>query len=161
MLKLPQNLKFKKYCKKFNFVNKRVFDRRVSNIFLYSSCGLVAKEGGNLTAEHFKTCLKILNKVVKLKKSTIQRVFSSLYLRAPLTKKSVGSRMGRGKGTVNIWVFPVKPGRVLFQIQNVKHIKKSYLALKKIQPKLPMLTHIILRKPQCRAYFQKQIKIIR
>ena len=43
------------------------------------------------------------------------RVFPAL----PVTKKPLEVRMGGGKGSPEEWVCPVKPGRVLFELEGV------------------------------------------
>ena len=34
----------------------------------------------------------------------------------PVTRKAAETRMGKGKGAVDHWVAPVKPGRIIFEI---------------------------------------------
>jgi large subunit ribosomal protein L16 len=38
----------------------------------------------------------------------------------PLTKKPAETRMGKGKGSPELWVAVVKPGRVLFEMEGVE-----------------------------------------
>ena len=44
------------------------------------------------------------------------KVWIRLFPYKPITKKPLEVRMGKGKGNVEGWVAPVKPGRVLFEI---------------------------------------------
>jgi large subunit ribosomal protein L16 len=37
----------------------------------------------------------------------------------PLTKKPAETRMGKGKGSPEVWVAVIKPGRVLFEMEGV------------------------------------------
>jgi large subunit ribosomal protein L16 len=37
----------------------------------------------------------------------------------PLTKKPAETRMGKGKGSPEMWVAVVKPGRILFEMEGV------------------------------------------
>jgi len=37
----------------------------------------------------------------------------------PVTKKPIETRMGKGKGTPELWVAVVKPGNVLFEVGGV------------------------------------------
>jgi large subunit ribosomal protein L16 len=37
----------------------------------------------------------------------------------PITKKPAETRMGKGKGSPEMWVAVVKPGRVMFEIEGV------------------------------------------
>jgi len=44
------------------------------------------------------------------------KVWIRLFPYKPITKKPLEVRMGKGKGNVEGWVAPVKPGRVLFEV---------------------------------------------
>ena len=37
----------------------------------------------------------------------------------PLTKKPAETRMGKGKGSPEVWVAVIKPGRMLFEMEGV------------------------------------------
>jgi large subunit ribosomal protein L16 len=48
----------------------------------------------------------------------------------PLTKKPAETRMGKGKGSPELWVAVVKPGRILFEMEGVtKEVAKEALRL--------------------------------
>ncbi len=51
--------------------------------------------------------------------------------------------MGKGKGSVHSWVFPVGPGRILFEIQGSfpKSLAKDVLTSASL--KLPLLTKFV------------------
>jgi len=55
----------------------------------------------------------------------------------PETIKSQGSRMGKGKGAVDDFYFPVKAGRVIFELINVDLIN-AQRCLELIKPKIPV-----------------------
>lgn len=60
----------------------------------------------------------------------------------PVTKKGVEVPMGGGKGAVDHYVFPVKPGRIIFELEGVKEaIAKE--ALKTAANKLPVKTKFV------------------
>ena len=62
----------------------------------------------------------------------------------PVTKKPAEVRMGSGKGSVELWVARVKPGRILFEIGGVNpQIAKEALELG--AAKLPIKTRIVTR----------------
>jgi large subunit ribosomal protein L16 len=144
-LNVPQNLKYKKYSKKFSF--KKGCELKSSLLFFGSSCGLVAKESGSLTFPQLKTCFSILNKHIKTRRKDRKKLHCSVIIRSPLTEKPLGARMGRGKGSVSKWICFVRKGRMLFQFNNVKRVRFAVLALRKIAYKLPILTRIVLKQP--------------
>jgi large subunit ribosomal protein L16 len=52
--------------------------------------------------------------------------------------------MGKGKGSVDHYVFPVKPGRILFELDGVSY-QKVKEAFRLANSKLPIKTSIIQR----------------
>ena len=47
------------------------------------------------------------------------KVWIKIFPDKPITAKPIGTRMGKGKGSVERWVARVKPGRVMFEIAGV------------------------------------------
>ena len=47
------------------------------------------------------------------------KVWIKIFPDKPITRKPAETRMGKGKGAVEFWVAPVKPGRVMFEIAGV------------------------------------------
>lgn len=73
----------------------------------------------------------------------------SLWLRIfpdkPITKKPLEVRMGKGKGNVEYWVAPVKPGRMILEIGGVsQEVAKE--ALRLAAQKLPVRTKFIVAR---------------
>lgn len=62
----------------------------------------------------------------------------------PITKKSIGSRMGKGVGSIKYYISNIKKGRILLELQTLMS-KELYLLLKKISFKLPVKTCILFR----------------
>jgi large subunit ribosomal protein L16 len=60
----------------------------------------------------------------------------------PVTKKPVGSRMGKGKGIVKFWIAPIKKGQILFEICGVSDFKAQKL-FEKAGSKLPLKTKLV------------------
>ena len=50
--------------------------------------------------------------------------------------------MGGGKGSVEFYVFPIKPGRIIFELEGVKE-EVAREALEKAADKLPVKTKFI------------------
>lgn len=62
----------------------------------------------------------------------------------PVTSKGTEVPMGGGKGSVDHYVFPIKPGRILFELGGVTE-EQARTALKKASHKLPIKTKFIKR----------------
>ena len=73
------------------------------------------------------------------------QVWIRIFPDKPITKKPADVRMGKGKGDPYKWVFPAKPGRILFEIEGVSYdIAKEALRLG--AQKLPTTTKFIVRR---------------
>lgn len=62
----------------------------------------------------------------------------------PVTTKGTEVPMGGGKGSVDHYVFPVKPGRILFELGGITE-EQARAALKKASYKLPIKTKFVKR----------------
>ncbi|MBQ9163193.1 MAG: 50S ribosomal protein L16 [Bacteroidaceae bacterium] len=73
------------------------------------------------------------------------QVWIRIFPDKPITKKPADVRMGKGKGDPYKYVFPAKPGRVLFEVEGVSYeIAKEALRLG--AQKLPTTTKFIVRR---------------
>lgn len=62
----------------------------------------------------------------------------------PVTKKGTEVPMGGGKGSVDHYVFPIKPGRIIFELDGIKE-EIAREAFEKAADKLPIETKFIRR----------------
>jgi len=62
----------------------------------------------------------------------------------PVTKKGSEVPMGGGKGSVDHYAFPVKPGRMIFEVDGLKE-DVAREALHKAAAKLPVKTRFVKR----------------
>ena len=73
------------------------------------------------------------------------QVWIRIFPDKPITKKPADVRMGKGKGDPYQYVFPAKPGRILFEIEGVSYdIAKEALRLG--AQKLPTTTKFVVRR---------------
>src|SRR6202030_1261746 len=72
------------------------------------------------------------------------RVWIRIFPDVPVSKKPAEVRMGSGKGTPELWVARVKPGRVLFEIDGVT-VQTAKEALTLAAAKLPIKTRFVAR----------------
>ena len=62
----------------------------------------------------------------------------------PVTQKGVEVPMGGGKGAVDHYVFPIKPGRIIFELAGIEE-DKAREAFRKAADKLPIKAKFIKR----------------
>lgn len=70
------------------------------------------------------------------------KLWIRIFPQKPVTKKGVEVPMGGGKGAVDHYVFPIKPGRIIFELEGVKETVAKE-ALKTAADKLPVKTKFI------------------
>ncbi len=68
----------------------------------------------------------------------------------PLTKKPAEVRMGKGKGSPELWVAPIKPGRILFEAEGVP-LEVAKEAMRLAAQKLPVKTKFVVRRDYVEA----------
>jgi len=62
----------------------------------------------------------------------------------PVTKKGTEVPMGGGKGSVDHYVFPIRPGRIIFELEGIPE-EKAREAFRKATDKLPIKTKFVKR----------------
>ena len=73
------------------------------------------------------------------------QVWIHIFPDKPITKKPADVRMGKGKGDPYQYVFPAKPGRILFEVEGVP-FEVAKEALRLGAQKLPTTTKFIVRR---------------
>ena len=102
--------------------------------------GLQAQEPGWVTARQIEAARVALTRHIKRGGKVWIRIFPD----KPVTKKPAETRMGKGKGSPELWVAVVKPGRVLFEISGVQEdVAREAFAL--ASTKLPVTTKFLAR----------------
>ena len=119
--------------------NLKGFSRGGNRLHL-GEYGLQALERAWVTNVQIEACRVAINRAMKRKGKVWIRIFPD----RPRTKKPLETRMGKGKGAVDHWVAPVKPGRVLFEVDGVPEIVARE-ALRLAAAKLPIATRFVHR----------------
>jgi large subunit ribosomal protein L16 len=104
------------------------------------SYGLKAMEPERLTARQIEAARRAITRHMKRAGRVWIRIFPDL----PVTKKPAEVRMGSGKGSPELWVARVKPGRIIFELDGVTD-KVAREALQLGAEKLPIKTRIVTR----------------
>ena len=77
--------------------------------------GLQAQEIGLITSNQIEAARVAMTRYIKRG----GKVWIKIFPDKPVTSKPIGTRMGKGKGSVEFWVAPVKPGRIMFEMGGV------------------------------------------
>ena len=132
----PKKVKYRKQMKG----NMRGTAYRGSTIN-FGEYALKAMECGRMTAQQIEAARITINRTVKRGGKMWIRVFPD----KPLTKKPAETRMGKGKGSPEQWVAPIKPGRILYELTGVDE-ELAVKALTLAGNKLPFATKVISRR---------------
>ncbi len=81
----------------------------------FGSFGLKALAPERITSRQIEAARRAATRHMKRVGKLWIRVFPDI----PVTKKPADVRMGKGKGSVEYYVFRVKPGRIIFEIDGV------------------------------------------
>jgi len=106
----PKKLKYRKQQK-----GRRRGTAYRGSTLAFGDFGLQATTRGWVTAREIEAARIALTRYIKRGGRVWIRVFPD----KPLTKKPAETRMGKGKGSPEVWVVVVKPGRVLFEMEGV------------------------------------------
>ena len=106
----------------------------------FGAFGLKAMEPDRLTARQIEAARRAITRHMKRAGRVWIRVFPDV----PVSKKPAEVRMGSGKGTPELWVARVKPGRVIFEIDGVT-VQTAKEALSLAAAKLPIKTRFVAR----------------
>ena len=133
-----QQPKRTKYRKMFKGTNTGLAHRGSSVSF--GDYGLKSTSRARMTAREIEAARRALTRHMKRAGRVWIRVFPDL----PVSKKPAEVRMGSGKGTPELWVARVKPGRVIFEIDGVT-VQTAKEALSLAAAKLPIKTRFVAR----------------
>jgi len=107
----------------------------------FGDYGLQAVEPIWMTAEQIESVRLTLSRKLKRIGHLYLRVFPD----KPITKKPAETKLGKGKGSVEGWVAPVKRERVVLEISGVDERTAKKL-LRLASYKLPMKTRFVARE---------------
>jgi large subunit ribosomal protein L16 len=106
----------------------------------FGQYGLKALEPERVTARQIEAARRAITRHMKRSGRVWIRVFPDV----PVSKKPIEVRMGKGKGTPELWVCRVKPGRIMFEVDGVS-VEVAREALELAAAKLPIKTRFVER----------------
>lgn len=108
------------------------------NQVTFGTYALQATDRDFLTSRQIEAARRAIVRYIRRGGKVWIRVFPD----KPVTKRAAETRMGSGKGSVDHWVAPVRPGRVLFEMAGVRE-DLAREALRLAAQKLPVRTQFI------------------
>lgn len=135
----PKKVKFRKWHTMRKNPKKVGSATRGINVS-FGSFGLKALEAGRIKSNQIEASRKVISRSLGKTGKLWIRIFPDM----PFTQKPAEVKMGKGKGDLQGYVAPVRPGRVLFEVDGVADdVAKE--ALRKAGTKLPVKTKVVAR----------------
>jgi large subunit ribosomal protein L16 len=107
----------------------------------FGSHGLKAMAPERITARQIEAARRAITRHMK----RAGRVWIRIFPDVAVSKKPAEVRMGSGKGSPELWVARVKPGRIMFELNGVSdQIAREALELG--AAKLPIKTRVVVRQ---------------
>ena len=110
------------------------------NKISFGSFGLMSLDTRWISARQIEAARRTIVRYLRKGGKLWIRIFPD----KPVTKKGTEVPMGGGKGSVDHYVFPIKPGRIIFEIDGIQK-KMAQDAFRKAGSKLPIKTKFIER----------------
>ena len=132
---LPKRVKHRKWFKG----KSRGIENRATELN-FGSYGLKGLETKWISSRQIEAARRTI--IRYLKKGG--RLWIRIFPHKPVTKKGTEVAMGGGKGAVDHYVFPIRPGRMIFELEGIKEAEAKE-ALGKAADKLPIKTKFITK----------------
>lgn len=111
------------------------------NTIAFGDYGLQTMEIGWISSRQIESARVAMTRHIKRGGKVWIRIFPD----KPITSKPAETRMGKGKGNPESWVAPVKPGRVMFELEGVPE-DVARRAMQLASAKLPVKTKFLVRE---------------
>lgn len=135
---IPKKVKHRKHQKGRRI--KRTVETRGTEVN-FGSFGLKATTAKWVTSNQLEAARRMIIRYLRKGGKLWIRIFPDKVI----TRKGQEVPMGGGKGAPDHYVFPVKPGRIIFELEGIEE-KDAREAFKKAGDKLPVKTKFIKKQ---------------
>ncbi len=112
------------------------------NTVSYGEFGLQSLEPGRVTSRHIEAGRVAASHFLQRE----GRVYIRIFPHKPISKKPLETRMGKGKGEVDVWAAIVKPGTVMYEIGGGVAEDVARQALLRVAHKMPVRCRFVTRR---------------
>ncbi|MCB9234275.1 MAG: 50S ribosomal protein L16 [Bacteroidia bacterium] len=133
---LPKRTKFRKRQK-----GRLKGESQRGHQIAFGSFAIKTLENGWITSRQIEAARIAVTRRMKREGKIWIRIFPD----KPVTKKPAEVRMGKGKGSPEYWVAPIRPGRIIFEADGVD-LETAKEAMRLAAQKLPVKTKFIVRR---------------
>lgn len=134
-LLIPKKVKHRKWFKG----RSKGIETRGTEI-AFGSYGMKSLETCWITSRQIEAARRVIIRYLRKGGKLWIRVFPD----KPVTNKGVEVPMGGGKGSVDHYVYPIRPGRIVFELEGIPE-NSAREAFRKAADKLPIKTKFVKR----------------
>jgi len=132
---MPKKVKHRKWRKG----RSKGMETRATEL-AFGSYGLKSLEARWISARQIEAARRYIIRYLKKGGKLWVRIFPD----KPITRKGTEVPMGGGKGSVDHYAFPIKPGRIIFEVEGLDE-KVARETFQKAANKLPVKTKFVTR----------------
>jgi len=136
---LPKKVKYRKWHV-FRENPRKVGVETRGITLAFGSYGLKATSAFRVRSNQLEAARKTMSRALGKTGKIWIRVFPDM----PFTSKPAEVKMGKGKGDLQGYCVPVRPGRIIFEVDGVDEAT-AHEALRKAGTKLPLKTRVVSR----------------
>ncbi|MHB1117999.1 MAG: 50S ribosomal protein L16 [Minisyncoccota bacterium] len=136
----PKKVKFRKWQNARKSEAKLAMPETRGITLAFGSYGLKAETPARVKSNQIEASRKVISRTI----TKVGKMWIRIFPDRPYTAKAAQVGMGKGKGDPQGYVFEVRPGRMLFEVDGVDEAT-AVKALRKAGAKLPLKTRIVRR----------------
>lgn len=137
----PKKVKHRKWQTGRKSVEKRNTPDTRGITVSFGSFGLKATTQSRVRSNQIEAARRVISRTL----GKTGKIWIRIFPDKPITKKAAEVPMGKGKGDPDHFVFEVKPGRILFEVEGVtEELAKE--AFRKATAKLPLQGKLVRRE---------------
>ena len=136
----PKKVKFRKWQNGRKNPARLVKPETRGITLAFGSFGLKAETPARIKSNQIEASRKVISRTI----TKVGKMWIRIFPDRPYTQKGAQVPMGKGKGELQGYVFEVRPGRMLFEVDGVDEAT-AVKALLKASAKLPVKTRIVRR----------------
>ncbi len=137
----PKKVKHRKWQVGRKSEEKRAVPDTRGITVAFGSYGLKATSPSRVKSNQIEAARRVISRTL----GKTGKIWIRIFPDKPITKKAAELPMGKGKGDPDHFVFEVKPGRVLFEVEGVSEdIARE--AFRKATAKLPLQGKLVRRE---------------
>lgn len=139
MVLQPRKFKYKLRQK-----SRSLFSSYKPSKLSFGQAGLLLLQPLRLNSKNIFRIKLFIKKSARRSDNTKRRVLINVFPHLPLTKKVIGSRMGKGKGKLAIWFTQLPVGHIFIESKNLRNGRMKYF-FKQLQFRLKSSTKILYK----------------